>query len=290
MKTLLAVKTCPRPDGVSYLQRTLESLAKAGALENNDRVVISDGYESLAIRDWAITMGPGPSGPAMALGRVLQQARQYDQILLFEDDLVACKNAIPWMLKVGVPDDLFLVSFFDVDRCKTGTEPGLYRFPNRVFSSTLCVLLPKRSVEFLLSRDQFHRHESADSLLSSEMGLSPWPYYGLHYPSLVEHVGAVSAKDPLAKLVKGRVATHFVGVDFDALSLPHFTVGAEARAHDPARIPDIISQLKAIWERQPSLPLPLLLANVTASADLFTLSDADLIRKLQSYYGEVPGE
>lgn len=291
MKTILAVSTCPRPEGASYVKATLESVDAAGADLCDEKLVISDGLfdrnnlpESTKHRPWTVVEFGGPSGSSRAMWHVFEAVtrRGADQIIFVEDDVVMAKNAVQRILQVGVPDDLFLVTYFDPDRLRPRTPPGVYKFPTRVYMCNQCFCMPRRVMEYLLKRG-IGDTESSDTSIVIQGGRSPWPWYGTHAPCLVEHVGDVSQATKHATLRKGRVATNFYP-DVDAMDLPFFNHQAKIMRRDPERIPGILEQLWQIWIKHPDLPLPLLLANVTASSDLFHLEDQEMIEYLRRYY------
>ena len=284
MKTILAVSTCPRPQKASYVEATLESIDAAGADLCDQKIVISDGaFDRSKLpaggeKPWDVIehMG-GPSGSSVAMWRIFEDvlALGADQLIFVEDDIIMAKNAVARILKVSVPEDLLFVTYFDPDRFRPKAPPGLYRFPTRVYMCNQCFMMPRRSMEYLLAKG-IGDTVSSDTSIVIQGGRSPWPWYGSHCPCLVEHVGDISQATPHAVLRKGRVATNFYP-DVDAMDLPHFRFQAKIERRDPARIPGIMIQLEKIWTKHPDLPLPLLLANVTSSSDLFHLEDQEMI-------------
>ena len=292
MKTILAVSTCPRPEGATYVEATLQSVDAAGADLCDEKLVVSDGPfdrnklpKSSDHRPWEVVeSGDGPSGSSIAMWKIFREVvdRGADQLIFVEDDIIMAKNAIPRILQVGIPEDLLFVTYFDVDRFRPKTPTGLYRFPTRVYMCNQCFIIPRRSMEYLLMKG-IGDTVSSDTSIVIQGGRSPWPFYGSHAPCLVEHVGDVSQATQHATLRKGRVATNFYP-DVDAMDLPYFTYGSKVMRRDPARIPFIMSQLQKLWAAHPDLPLPLLLANVTSSSDLFRLEDQEMIEHLRRYY------
>lgn len=290
MKTILAVSTCPRPQEATYVEATLVSIDAAGADLCDQKIIVSDGpFDRNKLpppggKPWDVIEYAGPSGSSVAMWRIFEEAIKLgaDQLIFAEDDIIMAKNAIARILQVGIPDDLLFVTYFDPDRFRPKAAPGLYRFPTRVYMCNQCFMIPRRSMEYLLQKG-IGDTVSSDTSIVIQGGRSPWPWYGSHCPCLVEHVGAISQATKHAVLRKGRVATNFYP-DVDAMDLMHFRFQAKIDRRDPARIPEIMRQLEKIWVKHPDLPLPLLLANVTSSSDLFHLEDQEMINFLQRYY------
>jgi len=56
---------------------------------------------------------------------------------------------------------------------------------------------------------------------------------------------------------------------------------------DPKRIPDILRQLKEIWEKYPDLRLSQLIGNLqTRDGDLYNVEDQQLIDRLRDLYND----
>jgi hypothetical protein len=285
-KTILTVLTSPRPMGVSYLNDTLTSLDRTGADLCDAKIVISDGPIERRI-DWRSIVHEGPSCSSKAMWRTFEHAlyNNFDQLLFCEDDILPANNAVARILEVGVPDDVFMMTFFDVDRLKPNVGAGIYRLPLRLYSCNQCLLIPRRSIEHLM-RTGWQNIKASDQAISVLGAKSQTSYYGLHAPCLVEHVGAVSVATPNAQLRKGRVATNFCGADFNALDIKHFSMGAKARWREPERIREILKQIGDVWACHSDLTLPLLIANVAASSDLYTIEDDALVEQLRNFYND----
>lgn len=234
MTDLLVVLTCPR-QGKSYLPDTIRSLERAGADSVDNRIVIADSndpflFEAWKHQSWDLRFTGRQLGNLRAFLEVFKLGVQsgVDRVLFFEDDIVACKNAIPRMQQVGVPDDCALTSFFDMKEQPHGAPNGLHRIPamgvdGRSMWGTQAVMFPRRTMEYLVETRKFwvddvpNKH-CADSLFSHQLLYSPWPQYALHVPNLVQHVGGVSAIWAFVP-PEDRVATSFPGEGFDALTL-----------------------------------------------------------------------
>lgn len=247
MRDLIAVLTCPLPTTTPrYLRQTLENLDKQGA-DLADKLVFSDGalfadvihtYEG---RPWPVICREGPSGAVRGLWSLFRYAleNEIERLLLFEDDVLPCKNAVVRMLLQDIPGDVGLVSFFDMAVWR-GRErhDGLHRIElspdrNKLWSYWIAghqaCLIPRRTIKFYV--DNFDERlvnpkAQASDMLMSEMLLgSRVPRYALHIPCLVEHVGANYSRvyDSEVPAANIRTATCFPGYDFDALSLPTYS-------------------------------------------------------------------
>jgi hypothetical protein len=216
--TFLAVITAPRP-GVGYVRQTCRQInatlttPHSGVLKN----LFSDGPIG---PDWRELGGPGwnvydepdqaPRGPRWNIWRVFRAIEDYDRLLLFEDDISIAAAGVDRMLAVDVPEDLAFVTFYDGRALAEGTPAGLYRHNVAMvegpgFWGSLAMLFPRRTVRYLAERSydvdgelppHWRRHTrprgSADLVMAWLLNRSPWPEYGIHVPSLVDHAGDVS--------------------------------------------------------------------------------------------------
>jgi len=237
MHSTVVVLTCPRSK--AYLWDTLASLNRAGACEAfapQHRWVLSDGDaidgQRVLDADWQLhRLGGDPRGNLRAFLAVFAFALRdvtCDHLLFFEDDVVACKGAIARMLQTGVPHDCAFTSFFDMKECPYGMPPQLHKVSTmgadgRGYWGSQAILWPRRTMEYLVARGpamlEGGSAHSSDCLFGSHLLFSATPHYALHVPSLVEHVGDVSAIWTWMPKVN-RKATSFLGEDFDASLLP----------------------------------------------------------------------
>jgi len=226
---LIVVMTSPRP-GVSYLNETLESLDSEGAGRHPNKIVVSDGPldESCS---WQKVVTDGPSGTKKALWKVFRMAvsfpRASEHLILFEDDVIPCRNAVTRVLATSVPPGAPFVSFFDYrsldEPAKNGihflnresTKGGRYwGFPAIKFPMDVVEFLARTDMESFLPGNKDASDTVVDDILKT---LSPWKDVAIHCPSLFEHGGEVSSRGDRAGFHR---AKNFRGVDFDALSLP----------------------------------------------------------------------
>ena len=237
-KDLIVVLTAPR-GGQDYLKDTLLSLERAGVFAvDADRVICADGADvpllmgGFARHVLQRRMGiiPEKLGNLRAFMAVFRYAQEHgcDRLLFFEDDIVACKNAVPKMLKTDVPPECAFVSFFDMKELAYGTPRGLHRVPTaghdgRGYWGSQAILWPKRTIDWLCQREReivaVPSRASSDCLIGYHLMLSPWPKYAIHVPNLVEHVGIHSAIWSWIPSVN-RKSTSFPGEHFDAAGSP----------------------------------------------------------------------
>lgn len=231
-ETLLCVMTCRRPQGVSYLARTVSLLDAAGADLCRHRLVISDGPAPEECT-WSIVEHAGPKGTRTNMWRAfdLAYAAGVERLIYIEDDALPCQGAIARILSLEVPADLAFLSFYDGSMISAGAPDGIHRVTTRGpdgtgFWGALAMYMPRRTIEYCLRHDPggFAPHwgqirMGSDSSLGLHLAAGPWPSYGIHVPTLFDHVGDVSAAHPGDTLREHRVARNFRGQAFDALSL-----------------------------------------------------------------------
>ena len=239
------------PRKTSYLFDTLSRLDMAGASEFDRRLVLSDGSlpeqsetEVRAIYTksglgWPTEVYPGPSGTRIAFWRAFKIAyeRGFDRVLIVEDDITPCKNALRYINSFSVPDDLAFVSFFEMKELNSTDQYGLhdlglFQFPRmktRMYCGNQCMLIPRRTLEYLVACDPSDPElpadrwivpaSSSDCVMGWHLSRSPWPRYGGLMPNLVQHIGEVSSL-PEYSTLEGRLSACFPGEDFDAMTLP----------------------------------------------------------------------
>jgi len=236
MRRMLVVATCPR-DGADYLNDTLNALDETGADLFDRKVVVSDGLSPEALR-WESIMYGGPSGSRKAFWNILKVVKDSspDSFVYIEDDVRPCANAMVRINGFKVPENLAFVSFHDMSLMKNDAPRGLYEVPLRYngvrkdFCGSQCILFPRRSWEYLLTRDPFEMADerfwspmsSIDCVLGYLLDQSSWRSYGCHVPSLVNHIGRVSIAHPGDEKRDRANTINFAGLDFDALSTCNF--------------------------------------------------------------------
>jgi hypothetical protein len=181
--------------------------------------------ESAASRGWYVDYYDEPHlrGNKWGYWHALELgAKSGEDLLLFEDDLLFCRNAVRRMSTFPVPGDLALVSFFSPRVLQTASAiPGLWRPPRFTYftqaikfsASTLQALVEYRKNP---GWTKFNASDNALMLALTTLGLR----YGVHAPDLVDHVGAISECTPSASLeMNDRRSKMFPGPDWDALQL-----------------------------------------------------------------------
>lgn len=230
------VGTCPRY-GANYLEDTLEALDEAGADLFSRKIVVSDGDLPEALR-WESVMYAGPSGSRKAFWNVLRMVESYspDSFVYIEDDVRPCANGLVRINGFEIPRHMAFVSFHDLFLLRERAPRGLYEVPLRYngvrkdFCGSQCLLFPRRTWEYLLTRDPFEMENeehwseisSIDCVIGYLLDQSPWRSYGCHVPSLVDHVGRVSIAHPGSESRNRALTINFPGRDFDAMSLRKF--------------------------------------------------------------------
>lgn len=229
-KVLIVVSTCE--GGRPYLWDTLESLERAGALEYERRLLIDDFGFSAERPGWPIVFTrPEPTSEPSSRHNLwgafrLALEKGATRLLFFEDDVLACKNAVHRMATVPIAADVAMVNFHDVKEVSPGSAPGLYRRHVRGRDShgiwgIQALVLPRRTLEYLVTCDPFgvrvtSKQHHGDRTLEHYLSLSSTPSYAVHIPCLVKHVGEISVAHPGKSLTK-RQTSNWPGVDYDAM-------------------------------------------------------------------------
>lgn len=214
MKTILTVLTSPRPQGGSYLSETIDQLDEHGASGCDEKWIVTDGIGGqlsvgTAQRRWNVLRNPQRTGNRLAWWRCLQLAREReaDWLISCEDDLLVAPGAIAKVLSEGpgmLTMERALLTYFDARAIPEGSPAGVYDRPcytseSDAFCGAQCMLIPRRTVEYLLTcdplecpvfRGSFH---TCDCVMGWFLAQSPWPTYGIVLPTLVDHRGDKSA-------------------------------------------------------------------------------------------------
>jgi len=178
---LVAVTTCPRPGGASYLAETLASIGRAVVFDDTER-----------------------RGARWNMWRVFKAVSHSERVLLFQDDVIAEAGLIGRMLAMAIPADVGLVNFHDFgdDFYWEAPPPGAHRFEAHRFGSmglcgAQCLLIPGAHARWLAERDPDtcplpgpHRADYALGWFTSQ---SPRPFKIVVAPSPVRHIGERSA-------------------------------------------------------------------------------------------------
>lgn len=229
---MIVVLTSPRK--TDYLPNTLAALDAAGAMDVTEKLVLSDGPREKSC-DWPIAILQ-KKGSKYALWQAIigAAAAKSERLLFFEDDVLPSKNAVRRMLSHPIPKNAFLLSFFDLGEAfatvvdaTTVMPNGLYEMDGSAFSSMCAVAIPRRSLRILARMEPpeffYCTENQSDTALNVVMQMRKLTY-ALHHPSLVQHIGDVSAAGGDTAAV--RTSPSFIGADFDVDSLPIYTAYA----------------------------------------------------------------
>ncbi len=221
----LVVMTSPRPPGTpDYLSNTLKGLDENGADLCDEKIVSVDGLiwpphvEMLharggAHRSWEIRKNNQRTGQRLALWRafMLAQERNADWAIICEDDLNVAPGAVERIVSIarsnclGPASDEAFLTFYDRHAVPEGAAPGFHRRlcvesleNGKWFFGTLCFLIHRKAIDYLLTqnplksfcfRDTYH---DGDCVMAEFLSESPWPFYTVHVPTLIDHLGDVS--------------------------------------------------------------------------------------------------
>ena len=183
MKIASAVTTSPRPNGVSYLQETLNSLHVAGF----DPDVLND-------PDF------GGAWPALrkALAWLLETTKA-DGLAVFQDDVLAAKGLCGWLESNGWPIPVEQIGVMSLYTAGANTLTGGFGWYSSgdlpVFSpwGACGLLFPRHSAEKLVANPPCKAMlQGSDSHTYTHCRLNGLKFL-MHTPSLLQHVGAVGS-------------------------------------------------------------------------------------------------
>lgn len=185
------------------LFRTTESLRNAGF---SVTVIRDEGAG--AMRTWRESLG-------------MLAAGHCHNVLLAQDDIVVSKHLAEYAARLDIPENTGCVSFYtpggvELERGGMGLIPATGRT-----WGACCLMFPRAVAEKIAAHPMItrwpidRRIDVAVGDVVREMGLKF--YY--HVPSLVQHVGEVSAFGDSRSMTHGRYAPGFLGEEFDAMSL-----------------------------------------------------------------------
>ena len=144
-------------------------------------------------------------------GTMLEAVGDRDLIFL-EDDVLACRNALPYMVAWPGP---YVTHFFN-----GGWLPhGPRKLPPGGFEYSQALKIPARIVRALRASPpvSIGPRDGWDLAVGRQLARMGEPLY--QHRSLVQHVGFTSLWQPGNELAKRRPAQDFPGPDFDALTL-----------------------------------------------------------------------
>jgi hypothetical protein len=218
---ILLVTTCGGR-GARYLGRLLGQIDRSGW--SGRRIVISDGPSSL-ITTWPTDASRAREGQkktywrALAVGVEEARRRRVDRILVLEDDVELCRNALVYMERARLPPVLDFVTWFDGHIVPPRSAQGIYPVPADRFFCLQGVTWQVKTAETLLrapEAEAWGERHSGDILIAKILSRR---YYGVHVPNLVQHLGAASICNPGQTLTGVRTANNYPGAGFDAAVL-----------------------------------------------------------------------
>lgn len=215
---VLVVQTAPREP--EYLSRTLVSLERAGAGRwEGPRLMVADGYAPEAPEGWRLEVGEA-AGQARTFFRALRLAAAvpgFSALTLIEDDVVLARNALDYIATVERDPNLVLQAWFtwQIRRPWNTPIPLFLDVPLTHQSSNVAVTLSAERVHELLASDVVKHWTVRHSGDIAYLGVFAGGRCGVHFPSLVQHVGDVSTVGSVGQ----RVARHFLGEAQDAMRL-----------------------------------------------------------------------
>ena len=222
---MIAVLTCAgRPGGVSYLDKTLSDIDSSAT---GSRVIVCDRCSAAPRKGWAsidVTARPAHAGDRenrWALWTALRFAAEAEEdLIVVEDDVVFCKNGARHAERLRVPSDVAFVSLFAPWGDMT-MPLGLWRSRCHTFIYAQALKFPLRTIRELVPtwRPDEDTHKGGSDDMLSLIGVKRNWLYAAHYPSIVQHVGAVSSVSSMP-IVGCRASRAYRGDDFDAERLP----------------------------------------------------------------------
>ncbi len=154
-----------------------------------------------------------PAGHRRDLWRIMELTPPSCDLVVFEDDVRPCRNAVPAIARWG--EDCF-TTFFNMRRL----GPGRRRVDKLGFWGTQAYRVPGRLVtRFLVAGDtapkgNHHGGDTRMGLLLQQWGEPIW-----YHRSLVQHVGVRSVDNPSATLTGLRAPADDFDPELDALTL-----------------------------------------------------------------------
>lgn len=216
---VLAVQTAERPRAPS-LERTLAALDRAGAARwPGLKLVVADGYAPAVPSGWLLDASPPPrQGSARTCLRLYNKVAElcpdYRLLTYIQDDVALARNALDYISRVVLDDDLALISWFASWSART--DPCLVVRRLRHFRRSQAITIQRRTVDALLASSVVQRwpfRHACDMMFAHALRDE---LHGTHFPCIAQHTdGNNSACDHDG----ARDAPSFVGEDFDALTL-----------------------------------------------------------------------
>jgi hypothetical protein len=203
----------------SCLNRLLRQIQDAGW--RGSRFLVCDGPPVQA-SGWVTVASAKRQGQrrtywrALALGVEQTRGERDERILILEDDVELCRNALSCIERASIPNGLDFITWFDGHIIQSGATPGIYPVPAEKFFCLQGITWRRSTAEILLRSPEAaawpDRH-SGDTLIGK---ILRGRRYGVHVPNLIQHIGAQSICNPGQRLEGVRTANNYPGRTFNA--------------------------------------------------------------------------
>jgi len=200
------------------LDRLLRQIRDSGW--RGPRILVCDGPPVRA-SGWVVVSCPTRQGQkktywrALAMGVQQTRGERDGRILILEDDVELCRNALSYIERTPIPNGLDFITWFDGHIILPGGTPGIYPVPAEKFFCLQGVTWRTSTAEVLLRSPEAaawtDRH-SGDTLIGK---ILRGRRYGVHVPNLIQHIGAQSICNPGQRLEGVRTANNYPGQGFD---------------------------------------------------------------------------
>lgn len=221
-KHALIVMTAPRK--LPFLDQTLKSLQAAG-LERwkGPKYICADGYSPDARLGWRYKVCAEQRGQAKSFFAALKTASEIPElayVTLFEDDIVLSRNALDYIKRVEIGDNILLVSWYS--RYSSPTQllekPKMLKIPSNRFAGFPGITMPNSTVRALLASDTVRDWTELHGADHSIMRAFTSGFCRVHFPNIVQHMG-IAETTTASKHSEENISPTFAGEDFDAMSL-----------------------------------------------------------------------
>ncbi len=216
---MIVVLTDPRRP--EYLAKTLASVDQSATDPN--KIVLVDGPEIAVPASWRCIAAPKPASAPSRQNRWTTwrafelAAEAQEDLLLFEDDVQGCLNAVLYAETLPVPADCAFLSLY-VPWGDASFMPGIWRYHSANFSFCQALKVPLRTCRaFADARTEMEASASggSDECMREVGGRRDW-LVGVHYPGLFQHVGMSSLVSGEGGLFGARHSRAWIA-DIDAI-------------------------------------------------------------------------
>lgn len=214
----LILQTAPRIEAT--LARTLKSLQDAGLQHwRGPRILVCDG-PSVAVPGWTTARASKDEsciGSAQTMLFALREAMRMGvrDVTYFEDDVVLAKNALGYISRANTGRYDFVSWYSGVLSPFKSARPIFARSRLEGFARSIAVTIPARTIEKVLNSPvvkSWSARHGGDMIFGQAL---PTAVCAIHYPSIVDHIGAVSAVGNCGL----RDSPTFIGEDVDPRTL-----------------------------------------------------------------------